>query len=99
LALMAVGIWPAAAKVDMVGQVHVCVFDVGSDECLICGTRAALVGQQTLHKMQPSWKRALQGVAEQVPRSRREWAHKPHFSRLICICVVRQPAGSRRDWL
>lgn len=71
----------------MVGQVHVCVFDVGSDECLICGTRAALVGQQTLHKMQPSWKRALQGVAEQVPRSRREWAHKPHFSRLICICV------------
>ena len=30
-------------------------------------------------------------IAEQVPSSRREWGHKPHFARLICICVVRWP--------
>ena len=72
-----------------VQHAHVCVFGVDNDECLICGTRAALVGQQSSAQRQPgpSWKKAIYEISEQVPTSKRDWSHKPHFSRLICICV------------
>jgi hypothetical protein len=35
----------------------------------------------------PIWKKAIYGIAEQAPSSRGDWGHKPHFARLICICV------------
>jgi hypothetical protein len=67
---------------------HVCLFDVGSDECLICGAKAALVGQVAADLPEPRWRGKFKDLQEKVPTSRKDWKNKPHFSRLMCICVA-----------
>ena len=39
-----------SAMPDAKARAHICVYDVGSDECLICGAKAALVGQQPVEQ-------------------------------------------------
>ena len=69
---------------------HVCVFDIGSDECLICGTSRGLVvamptGMRAIPE--PMWKTVVADIATKQPTSRREWAHKPHYAKLTFVCV------------
>lgn len=69
---------------------HVCVFDMGSDECLICGTSRGLVAQVPtgLRKIaEPMWKTVVTEIATKKSTSRRDWKHKPHYAKLTFVCV------------
>ena len=69
---------------------HVCVFDIGSDECLICGTSRGLVAQVPAGLRQiapPMWKKVVTEIATKKSTSRRDWKHKPHYAKLTFVCV------------
>ena len=69
---------------------HVCLYEVGSEDCIICGAKSKdkgqkpLVVEDPLHKVVKS---QLQKAAV-LPTNKKQWSSKPHNLRLVCICLL-----------
>jgi hypothetical protein len=69
---------------------HVCVYEVGSEDCIVCGAKSKDAGQKPLAVPDPIHKvvAAQLKKAKVLPTNKKQWSSKPHNTRLVCVCLV-----------
>lgn len=69
---------------------HVCVYQVGIEECMICGAQSKDAGQKPLVVEDPIHKQLQMQLkkASVLPTNSAQWSSKPHNVRTICVCLL-----------
>ena len=68
---------------------HVCVYEVGNEECIICGADSKAAGQKPLVIAKPGYAVAAEQLKQaNLPTSKKQWNSKPQSARLVCVCLV-----------
>ena len=68
---------------------HVCVYEVGNEECMICGAESKAAGQKPLVIVKPAYAVAAEQLKHaNLPMSKKDWKSKPQSHRLVCVCLI-----------